>query len=119
MEHKSYDLRKMHEISGGDEAFIRDMLVTFVENVTDSIEKIQASKLVEDWTVIGGIAHKLASNFAYMGADSLQSLAGDIERSILVEHNLTGIAEKTDKLCSDSISLINQVKYDFDINFPK
>ena len=110
MECKAYNLKKVQEISGGDEAFVKDMVDAFFENVTDAIANIKTFKQSEDWKAIGGIAHKLASNFAYMGADSLHDIADDIEKSVLVEQNLTNIAEKTDKLCSDSILLLNQMK---------
>ena len=114
MEHKFYDLIKMDEIAQGDENFIKDMVVTFVENVTEDIGKIRSARSVEDWKTIGEVAHKMASRFAYLDADSLQTLAGDIEKSVLIEKNLDGIAEKADKLCSDSILLIEQLKQDFD-----
>ena len=116
MECKAYNLKKVQEISGGDEAFVKDMVDAFFENVTDSIAKIKTFKQSEDWKSIGGIAHKLASNFSYMGADSLHDIADNIEKSVLIEQNLTDIAAKTDKLCSDSLSLLNQMKEDVYVN---
>ena len=116
MEHKAYDLRKMKEISGGDNTFINEMVVAFVENVSNAIDKIQTLKLTEDWKSIGEIAHKLASNFAYMSADDMYSIADNIEKSVLIEHNLTNIKDKTEKLCNESILLLNQIKNDFDFN---
>ena len=115
MDHKLYNLRKLDEIAQGDQGFIRDMLVTFVENVTAEIESIQSLKLVENWTSIAETAHKLASNFAYLGADRLHVLAADIEKSVIHDQNLTGVADKTDTLCNDGILLISQLKKDFEI----
>jgi len=110
---KVYNLKKLEEIAHGNQGFIRDMLVTFVENVSDDIVGIQSCKSIENWTAIAETAHKLASNFAYLGATKLQTLAVDIEKSVLIERNLTGVAEKTDKLCNDGILLVNQLKKDF------
>ncbi|MDR1153292.1 MAG: Hpt domain-containing protein [Bacteroidales bacterium] len=115
MDQKLYNLKKMDEIAQGDQGFIRDMLVTFVENVTAEIEGIRSLKTAEKWTVIAETAHKLASNFAYLGADGLHALAADIEKSVMNDHNLTGVADKTDKLCSEGILLVDQLKKDFDI----
>ena len=112
MEHKLYDLRKIQEIAQGDQVFVRDMLVTFVDNVFDDIEKIRS--LTSDWVAVAGIAHKLASRFAYLSADSLYALSDDIEKSVLKDNNLTGIADKTNKLCKESILLIEELKRDFD-----
>jgi HPt (histidine-containing phosphotransfer) domain-containing protein len=113
MEQKAYNLNKIQDISGGDQDFIKDMIATFIENVSDAVEKIQTLKSIEDWKTIGEISHKLASNFAYMGADSLHDIAGSIEKSVIIESDLAGIAEKTDKLCNGTIVLLNQMKEDF------
>jgi len=110
-----YNLEKLEEIAQGDESFIREMLVTFVENVTAEVDSIQSLKSSEKWTDIAETAHKLASNFAYLGADALRVLAADIEKSVLSDHNLTGVAEKTEKLCVGGIQLINQLKEKFEI----
>ena len=113
MVQRLYNLRKLDEIAQGNQGFIRDMLVTFVENVTKDIGGIHSLKSNNNWTAIAERAHKLASNFAYLGANSLHALALDIERSVLNDNNFTGIADKTDKLCDEGIMLVGQLKKDF------
>ena len=115
MDHKLYNLKKLDEIAQGDQNFIREMVVTFIENVTAEIDSIQSLKSLEKWTDIAETAHKLASNFAYLGADKLQVLAADIEKSVLLENNLTNIADKTEKMCNIGILLIDQLKEKFKI----
>ena len=115
MDDKLYNLKKMNEIAQGDQKFVQEMLITFVENVSMEIGNIQSLKSAEKWTAIAESAHKLASNFAYMGANSLHILAGDIERSVLNDNNLIGIADKTEKLCHGGNLLVGQLKKDFDI----
>ena len=116
MEHKLYNLKKLDEIAQGDQNFVREMVVTFVENVSAEIDSIQSLKSLEKWTEIAETAHKLASNFAYLGADKLQALSADIEKSVLNDHILTGIADKTEKMCEDGILLINQLKKKFEFD---
>ena len=113
MVQKLYNLKKLEEIAQGDQGFIRDMLITFVENVTFDICSIKSLKSAENWTAIAETAHKLASNFAYLGASSLQALAADIEKSVINDHNLTGVADKTEKMCDEGNMLINQLEKDF------
>jgi len=110
---KLYNLKKLNEISMGDHAFVRDMLATFVENVSRDIKLIQSLQLTEDWTAIAETSHKLASNFAYLGATKLHDLAAEIEKNVINDNNLTGIAEKTVKLCHEGTILVNQVNKDF------
>ena len=113
MANKRYNLEKLSEIAQGDDGFICEMVATFVENVTVEIESIQKLKSSESWTAIAEIAHKLASNFAYLGANSLHVLAADIEKSVINDNNLTGISDKSDKLCNEGIMLVNQLRKDF------
>jgi len=115
MDDKLYNLSKLDEIAQGDQQFIQEMLVTFVENVTTEVGNIQSFKSMENWTAIAEAAHKLASNFAYMGADGLHGLAANIERSVIKDRDLTGIEDKPDKMCMDGTLLIEQLKNDFNI----
>ena len=114
MVQKPYSLNKMNEIGQGDQSFVNDMLVTFIVNVTNSIEKIKLLRIDENWINIAEIAHKLASNFAYLEAKSLKEMASSIEQSVLDKKDFTDIADKTDKLCNDTVSLLEQLKKDFD-----
>ena len=114
MVHRSYDFKKLHEIAHGDQDFVQDLMITFVENVSDDIEKIQSLRLLENWKAIAEIAHRLASRFAYLNIDSMQDLSTDIERSVLIHNNLTGIADKVDRLCNETILLLEQLKKDFE-----
>lgn len=116
MVNKRYNLKKLAEIAQGDEDFIRDMVTTFVENVTTEVDGIQKLKLSGSWTAIAEIAHKLASNFAYLGADDLYALAVNIEKSVINDKNLSGIEEKTERMCNESILLISELKKDFEIS---
>ena len=113
MVQRLYNLKKLDEIAQGNQEFIRDMLVTFVQNVTTDIGGIHSFKTINNWTAIAETAHKLASNFAYLGAGSLHALAIDIEKSVLNDHNFTDVAEKTERLCNEGIFLVSQLKKDF------
>ena len=112
MEHKLYDLSKLQEIAQGDEAFVKDMLISFVDNVSSDIEQVQSLRQTENWKTIAEIAHRLASRFAYLIINDLQNLSVDIEKSVFAG-NMTGIFEKTNRLCLKTISLIEQMKKDF------
>ena len=114
MVQKPYSLDKLLEIANGDQAFVDDMLVLFIDNVTEDIEKIKSLRQTDDWKAIAGIAHRLASRFAYLCVDGLYKLSDDIEKSVLVRNDLEGIAEKTDRLCKEGILLIEEFKNEFE-----
>jgi len=113
MDRELYHLKKLEEIARGDSDFIHDMVVTFYVNVTSDLNHILSFKFEENWKFIGETAHKLASNFAYLGADDLHDLAVDIEKRILNDNNLTGIVEKIDQLYQQGMDMLGQVDKDF------
>ena len=115
MANQQYNLKRLSEIAQGDEGFVREMVATFVENVIAEIELIQNLKISESWNNIAEIAHKLASNFAYLGADDLHALAVDIEKNVLIDRNLLAIPQKTERLCESGLLLINELKKEFNI----
>lgn len=113
MDQRLYNLKKLEEIAYGDDEFIRDMVVTFIENVTTDLGIILSFRSVDNWKGVAETAHKLASNFAYLCADELHDLSAKIEKKVLNDNDLTGIAEKTDLLCQKGFSMVDQVKNDF------
>ena len=113
MDRKPYHLKKLEEIANGNHEFIRDMVITFAENVTTDLGNILSFKSAENWKSIAETAHKLASNFAYLGADGLHDLAANIEKSVLNDNNLAGIVKKTDQLYREGVFMVDQVKKDF------
>ena len=113
MEQKLYDLKKLQEIAMGDDSFVHEMLEAFIKNVSIDIETVKSLKVAENWSGVAEKAHKLASNFAYLNNSNLHKQASNIEKDVFYG-NLTGIADKTDKLYNETILLIEQLKQDFD-----
>jgi HPt (histidine-containing phosphotransfer) domain-containing protein len=110
MNNKFYSLEKLEEIAQGDDVFVREMITTFVDTVSEEVKNIESLMDVGEWKTIGGIAHKLATNYAYMDAEALYELAAKIEKIIIRDCDLTEITEMTRKLCADSLVLIAELK---------
>jgi len=109
MNNKFYSFEKLEEIAQGDNAFVQELVNTFIETVSVEVKNIQRLMNAGEWKTIGGIAHKLASNYAYMDAESLYTLAINIEKKVQ-SCDLTEITEMTHKMCADSLVLISELK---------
>ena len=107
---KLYSLNKLKEIAQGDDAFVQELIVTFVDTVSAEVTNIQRLMDVNEWKTIGGIVHKLAPNYAYMDSESLYELAADIEKKIQNSCDLNEITAMTRQMCSDSLTLIAELK---------
>jgi len=110
---KLYSLDILQEIAQGDDAFVQDMITTFIDNVSGEAENIRKLMDAGEWQSVGGIAHKLAPNYAYMDSESLYKLAAEIEMKIKNGSDLTEITELTRKMYADTLVLIDELKKTF------
>jgi len=110
LENKLYSLEKLKEIAQGDEAFIQDMIITFVDSVSEEVNNIQRLMEAGEWEAVGRIAHKLIPNYAYMDSEALFALSADIENKIQNNGDLTEIMAMTRQMCADSLVIIDELK---------
>lgn len=101
---KLYDLTMIHGLSGGDEAFIRQMVELFVDTMPASMEEFQATVNEQQWDAMGKLAHKLKSTAGSMGIDSIKDEIRAVEANCKKNENL----EENPSLVSTVILVINQ-----------
>jgi len=107
---KLYSLNKLNEIAHGDDAFVQEMVSTFIDSVSEEVANIQRLIDAGEWKTISAIVHKLAPSYAYMDAESLYALVADIENKIQNKHDLAEITTMTRQMCADSLILIDELK---------
>lgn len=98
------DLSSLRKMSNNDEQFVKDMIKTFVVNTPDILNDLAQAKQEENWRMVSDMAHKLKSNLAFMGIDSLRALVLDIENSGKEEKNRNELPDKVDLL----VAKVNQ-----------
>jgi CheY-like chemotaxis protein/HPt (histidine-containing phosphotransfer) domain-containing protein len=112
---KLYDLTMIHGLSGGDEAFIRQMVELFVDTMPSSMLELQATIDRKEWEAMGKLAHKLKSTTGSMGMNSIKEEVRAVEQNCKKTENL----EATPALATKVITVINQtvvqLKNDFNI----
>jgi CheY-like chemotaxis protein len=101
---KLYDLTMIHGLSGGDEAFIRQMVELFIDTMPASTEELQATLDKQQWEAMGKLAHKLKSTTGSMGMDSIKEEVKAVEQNCKKNENL----EQTPALVKKVILVINQ-----------
>lgn len=112
---KLYDLAMIHGLSGGDEAFIRQMVELFIETMPASTQELQATLDQQQWDAMGKLAHKLKSTTGSMGMNSIKDEIKAVEQNCKKNENL----DQTPDLVRKVIVVINQtvaqLKSDFSI----
>lgn len=75
------DLTFLKEISDGDQAFINDVLRTFLEEMPKDIAQMSQALNTKDYVSVGKMAHKTKSTLQTLGLHDLKQLAFTIEQT--------------------------------------
>jgi len=78
---KRIDLGNLRRTAGGDEQFVREMLVTFLEGTEKGLRKMAEHLEAGDMPGIADIAHKLIPQCRHLGAVELSSLLTEVEKA--------------------------------------
>lgn len=115
MAEKHYNLDYLQSISGGDEDFVKDMLMTFITNVPEELAKLKNLLAEKNWQKVGENAHKFASSLLLLKLEHLKDIATQIEEYGLENKNIDQIPILLTSLESGCFELIEELKRDFNI----
>jgi len=76
---KLYDLAMIRSVSGGDEAFIKKMILLFIETVPQNVQELVDATRLKNWEQVAKMAHKLKSTIDSMGIRSLHDQIRRVE----------------------------------------
>jgi HPt (histidine-containing phosphotransfer) domain-containing protein len=109
-----YSLEYLESISGGDDAFVKDMIQTFVKSVPEELNKIKDYIHASNWKKVGEEAHKFGSNLMYLELDELKNIIISIETYGLEMEHTEEIPVLFEELSVGCNQIIKQLKQDFD-----
>jgi PAS domain S-box-containing protein len=85
---KLFDLFKLEQVSKGNEAFVNKMVLMFIEQAEDAIQKFGEYAESQDYTKIKSLAHKLKPSFDNMGINILKHEIREIEQIDAIQPDL-------------------------------
>jgi CheY-like chemotaxis protein len=94
------NLSNLRKMSNNDEQFVKDMIGSFVNNTPNILNDLSNAKNEQNWKAVSDLAHKLKSNLAFMGIDSLRELVIEIEHSGKKKEGLNELPGKVELLIS-------------------
>ena len=109
-----YDLKMIENISGGDPAFIRQMVKLFLDNMPVNINTLRAALENKDWEMMWKTAHKMKSTIDSLNINELRQDIRAIEYAGKTLEGLVAVPMQVQKveqvlqLCLDDL----QQKYD-------
>ncbi len=78
---KPYNLDYLRSVSGNNEEFIREMILTFTESIPSQLVEMKNALLLEDWAQLARNAHQIKPSFTLMGLNALRSSIVFIEEN--------------------------------------
>jgi signal transduction histidine kinase/CheY-like chemotaxis protein/HPt (histidine-containing phosphotransfer) domain-containing protein len=78
-------LENLYHISGGDEKFVKQMIVSFKDTTKDGLREMNDAMLSQQWETVANLAHKLLPPCRHIGATGLCTILRQIEESVKKE----------------------------------
>lgn len=109
---KLYDLSMIETISGGDQAFIKNMVQLFIDTMPQNLKDLEDTLKQENWEMVGKHAHKMKSTIDSMGISSLKDDIRAVEAGGKTKTNLENLPAIIGKISATLGNCITQIKND-------
>jgi len=88
---KLYNLDYLRSVSGNNEEFIREMVLTFTQTIPPALEEMAAALESRQWEKLARVAHQIKPSFTLMGLNPLRNNILFIEENSKANTNLDEI----------------------------
>jgi len=92
------DLTYLKEISNGDNVFILEMIVVFLQQTPEMLNGLEKHLQDKDWKMLRAVAHKMKPSFSFVGLKELHAIANSIEDNADKEINLEQLPAMVKKI---------------------
>ena len=93
------NLHNLYHIAGGDEQFVRQMLITFLETTEQGLKAMSKAVEMRQWETVAELAHKMSPPCRHLGVMDLFNFLRRIEENIKEQADI----ETVDSLIKESI----------------
>jgi len=98
---KKINLDNLYHISGGDEQFVKQMLVSFIESTKKGLDEMKEAVRAGGLETVAELAHKMLPPCRHIGALELSSLLKKIEENTKNQVDLHDLEGMTDTSISE------------------
>jgi CheY-like chemotaxis protein len=109
-DNKLYDLTMIQSVSGGDKAFIKKMILLFIETVPQNVQELVDSAERKNWEQVSKMAHKLKSTIDSMGICTIHDQIRSVEMNAKNQEHLELIPNMVQQIESVVAVCIQQLR---------
>lgn len=100
----------LNEISGGDTEFQKEIIQTFLEEMTNEIGLLQQATADQNWNLVGSLAHKIKAPISMLCTDPLKIRVLFIEKSAKAGESLGILPEEIRLLVGDLELVMDELR---------
>ncbi|HMJ68436.1 MAG TPA: ATP-binding protein [Cyclobacteriaceae bacterium] len=104
------DLSYLKKVTSNNDAFLSDMIGTFLEAMPKSVEEIRSNSASKDWEALARAVHKIKPSLAMMGLNKTRDVASLIEMSAKERTDLQALPKMTTRLCAQLESALDELR---------
>jgi len=93
------NLDNLYHISGGDEQFVKQMLISFIDTTKNGLTDMQKAVRSGKWESVADLAHKMLPPCRHINASDLSNLLKKIEESIQNKPDPVAVETLTKESC--------------------
>jgi PAS domain S-box-containing protein len=107
---ENIDLSYLQKVSGGNEAFIHDMINTFIDTLPKAIHEIRDTLTSKDWEGLARAVHKIKPSLTMVGLAKARDLGAAIEESAKERKALKTLPADTMMFCRQLELALGQLR---------
>lgn len=109
---RHYNLKRVHEIAGGDMGFVNVIVETFLEEIPADLESMQSAIANNNHKMAYQFAHKMKPNLEMFGIDLLGQIKA-MEKWSNTTKPTDAIQNELDQITGTLTTVIAELKEDF------
>jgi CheY-like chemotaxis protein len=102
-----YDLSELRSMANNDVDFLISMLDTFIDNLSDGLEKMVMNVNNKDWKDVGELAHKLKPSFEHLRVSKAVDLVKELEEKTLYNPDI----DKATAIFNEVLKISEELKH--------
>lgn len=105
-----YSMEIIQKMSHNNEAFMNRARQLFADTIPVTVHEMQKSQELEDWKMVGALAHKVKSTIDTMKIESLKEVVRFVESNAKQETNLPEVREGVHKLGQVLLQVVDEIR---------
>ncbi len=105
-----YDLTELKQMAGENQEFIDKMILTFIQNSEDLIEKFRLFLPGEKWEEIGEAAHKVLPSYRHLKIDHIVRILTKIKNKTLLDSDYNAVPPLINSAIEEIERLLPEIK---------